>query len=782
MQSSSESKMLPELFREHHKKMIDDLRKAITSYITIIQIYGLCFVGKTELIKQVLKVVKTETSREVQYFCCKTNYVDCQNLGKLKRGNIIVFDHFDTLLPTKRSEELEFMRNSSITFPETTFILVFRGLEPLLTNELCTKEFQVLPLGKSKARELFDCEFSSNLPSSCEGLVNTLLDWCCGFPLMILKLAKTLSLFPNEKGVEDCFEKFEIPDRYFKYIKGMLKRRSQPVKKLLAILSHSDVQFSYDYLQRAAERANCSKNSLENPSHVIKKSGLLIENEDQTYSLQPVIRQAYSQLWPDNQSTGQPVNQSLVNQSFYSVRSSCLARLNFNQMTGEIFLTAASYFQDNKFQQVHNILADHKHTILTLFGKVLHGPDGDCLYFQNLYALCEKAGKIISLHPNRAVSFYQCCYDMSCLFGSKGEQAFLQYKIGQSLIKHSVDRNLSKGEEFCKKALGTLQTLKDNFKIINVYTTLAMISYWKGSWNDARRYCEAAIGIEIDDRSAKEEKFAKTFCRSILAYNYMCQGLIAKGIAIADELVVDPVCQSHPTFGIIISTLAWSYYLKGIKDFALDLYKKSLAVLKENNLEKNRWVVPMCYIADLESDLKREHRRSLKKIYDAEMYQKESCIKHVNFHRINLVKAKIHLRIGNLLVAMNTLVDAENDMTKSGSLHYILVDIQIWLAHCYLINGQTDLATKKFEESYKSLEQLKHPCDNSCKTIARNHLTNPSNCLDVADCDICLNLKEHNRQVKLLEEEEHLGNGMRCLSASESSNECRFPQCESGRH
>ncbi|XP_014782971.1 uncharacterized protein LOC106878300 [Octopus bimaculoides] len=336
------------------------------------------------------------------------------------------------------------MENSSITFPETTFIVVFRGLKPLLTNELCTKEFQVLPLGKSKARELFNCEFSSNVTSSCKRLINSLLDRCCGFPGMILKLAEMLSLFPNQKGIEDCFEKFEIPDEYFKCINGMLNSTSQPVKKLLATLSCSDVQFSYNYLQFVAEWINHSENGyLENPSHFIKKSGLLIENEDQTYSLQPIIRQAYNQSsqLPVNRSSQLPVNRSSqlpVNRSFYSVRSSCCAHLYFTQITGEIFLTAASYFRDQKFQQVQNLLADQQQTIQDLFGKVLHSAYGDRLYFQNLYDLCEKAGKIISLHPKRAVNFYQCCYDMSLLFGSKEEQAFLQYKIGQSLIKHPV--------------------------------------------------------------------------------------------------------------------------------------------------------------------------------------------------------------------------------------------------------------------------------------------------------------------------------------------------------
>uniref|UniRef100_A0A0L8G9R3 Uncharacterized protein n=1 Tax=Octopus bimaculoides TaxID=37653 RepID=A0A0L8G9R3_OCTBM len=150
--------------------------------------------------------------------------------------------------------------------------------------------------------------------------------------------------------------------------------------------------------------------------------------------------------------------------------------------------------------------------------------------------------------------------------------------------------------------------------------------------------------------------------------------------------------------------------------------------------------------------------------------------------KIFLINVLSFYDCGNLSVAIDILEKAEHDMIKSGSVHYILVDIQEWLAHSYLINEQKYLAKKKFEECGKNLEELNHPCDNSRKTTVKNHLENLSNCLYEDGCDICLNLKEHNRQAKSQEEEEHLRNGMRRLSALESIAEFRFPQPESGCH
>ncbi|GAB1610064.1 hypothetical protein Ahia01_001292300 [Argonauta hians] len=647
--------------------------------------------------------------------------IDFQALNTSKKEILVICDdfHMEHTLIDKIQETRD--KNCRITF-----LLTFRHLSPLIAdNGLGSMEFAVLPLNELKSKELFSKIFPGPIE---DNVLDQCINKCSGFPSLIIKLAKDLSLFDCPEGISDILRHFVIPDEYYASCWDVINASPRCVRDLLSSLLRIPHQFCYSELLRL----KLEESKLHKALRLIKKSGLIFENENHTYSMLPIVRELYSCCYIYRMNT---------------LGTRCDDCLESANMTYRIIREAQGLYRQEHYVPARKIMSDHQSHIYMTFEKLMVSKCSDTYIYGILKEIVSTAHRLVCQTIGNAPQFFQFCYNLSLSLGSREQQGLLLLRWVYSLTTSNNQKSLPDALTGCSRAQSIFEELKQHYLCLQVLNLKCLIYYYLGQYQNAKRLCKKAIDMPVPHQSPEEVNFFKIYIRCIEVYNYINLGLVERGVAAFDDLVNEPAARTHPTFGIMVSTYAWSQYEQGHLGQSIEMYIRALNILQKNNLEKNRWMVPMCYIADLCSLLGRRHGLALSFLRVAEKIQEKYTRRHANFARIHLVKARIYSRLQNYTESIKILKTAVTTMTEIKSSHHILLDILFLLAHCYLVRDR-EKAERAFLSCQQRLIESPPRSQSNYPAWIKEHLQGlrvrrPQE-VEVSQCDLCQSLRDHN--------------------------------------
>ncbi|GAB1609106.1 uncharacterized protein LOC115232051 [Argonauta hians] len=670
--------------------------------VSLLQLFGLPYIGKTHLVRKVLEEFKHELHppQEIRIDCVSFSRQDLNSIREkyLKIystnndkncqlcKNISIFDDFHLLNPRRHEEFLHFLSFLLSSRKNMKFILISSHWKPLaLCDNISWTECRLLSLTASDSRQLF-YKISGAVASTEADICIDFIAALCNFrPGLLIALAKTVSKHLAKFSLEDICS-------------HLLN------KKKFKVFNHDEKTINQLGKYLEATKIQCHINK---PRIYLSTKIFPLQGRFQIDCLETISKHNFQKLHVDkkllllfNCNKIKQLIHSNIDNCFTYVCCNDIVQFKYSNIIGKALETAEDIYNKGLLFESVGIANANWQKIRGAMLQGIHlnsSQESYKIYFQvALVAEC-----VISLcYPRISKDLFRGCLDYSYLFGNREEQALMMAIYGRSLTAYPEAGGYKEAMQYYTKALPILKARHLQYRTLLLYTSMGFNCYMQGKYSQAIRYSREGLCLTVEDQDSKDVHHATANCALVLAYNLSYQG----NYSLVEELLMSTLDvvgdTGHPSVSIMLNTLGLNAERNGNQTAkALKYYLASLFERRKTAcINSEKLVVPLCNVGKLLSGIQGKHSAALRLLKEAQSIRRSYGKFHHTSSLILKYMSEVYKRQNLMEESIAPLLEALDVYQQINADLNLIVALLSDIAHSYLITNKQRHAMVFFQK------------------------------------------------------------------------------------
>lgn len=693
------------------------------SDLPLIQIYGLPYVGKTQLVKTALQEISLEISPQPlhwDYFCI-SNDTEWSTIheslnkflssSKAPPPHIYVLDDFHKLRPSAWPSFQHICDTVFIRFPSIRIVLVISGWKAFTIKGIAYEKFKLQPLSLAESTSLFCRRSGLPISEETEACVNYLVESCNSLPGLLVRLADRLEDLLKMMSLEHICHCLNTADNFYDCLtSSMPLSRDAAVfdcfeeyitnlpptqQRALSILSCFDGHFGVDVATKMIETDRQS--TFYNLVSLVEQKVMTSDVDFKMFRIQRIAR-------------------DFADQRLKHLRCNDVIKLKYINIIGEALVKAEDIYSRGLLTEAIGIINENWENIESLMRQGVHHSSDENI-FPAYYQIALQAESVLSsCYPRAAKDFFRGCLDNSYLFGDREEQALMKATYGRSITAYPDIGGYQEAMKYYQMALPVLKARGLNYRCLLLYTSMGFNYYMQGKYKKAINVTEKGLNLEVNDRSENEVLRAKVTCASILAYNLSFEGQIARAESLLLESMKSLGDSEHPTMSVMLNSMGLLAERNGNQvEKALNWYMASLSRRRKvSSINREKLVISLCNVAKLLSRNKGKHVAALRLLMEAKAIREEYGWIHQNSALIQRYIYDVYKRQGKVKESIAYAEDALSIYTSINPDYFGITELVADLAHSYILIKQPKTALSCFQKIYDMKHTLLEDHSSEC--------------------------------------------------------------------